>query len=54
MCKRAAQAGLSMSMFERLRLLGIKPFRLQVRGQPAGQRPRLRARLLGRVWGQGL
>ncbi len=32
MCKKAAEAGLSMSLFERLRLLGIKPVRLQVRG----------------------
>lgn len=30
MCKRAAAAGLSMSLFERLRLLGVKPTRLQV------------------------
>jgi regulator of nonsense transcripts 1 len=30
MNKRAAEAGLSQSMFERLRLLGIKPIRLQV------------------------
>jgi len=32
MCKRAAEAGLSQSLFERLRLLGIKPIRLQVGG----------------------
>lgn len=31
MCKRAAEAGLSLSLFERLRLLGTKPLRLQVR-----------------------
>ena len=31
MCKKAAEAGLSQSLFERLRLLGIKPIRLQVR-----------------------
>jgi regulator of nonsense transcripts 1 len=30
MCKKAAQAGLSQSLFERLRLLGVKPTRLQV------------------------
>lgn len=30
MCKRAAEAGLTQSLFERLRLLGIKPIRLQV------------------------
>ncbi|KAI8467101.1 MAG: P-loop containing nucleoside triphosphate hydrolase protein [Monoraphidium minutum] len=30
MCKRAAEAGLSLSLFERLRLLGCKPLRLQV------------------------
>lgn len=30
-CKPAAGAGLVMSLFERLRLLGIKPIRLQVR-----------------------
>jgi regulator of nonsense transcripts 1 len=30
MCKRAAEAGLSLSLFERLRLLGAKPCRLQV------------------------
>lgn len=30
MCKKAAEAGLSMSLFERLRLLGVKPIRLQV------------------------
>jgi hypothetical protein len=31
MCKRAAEAGLSLSLFERLRLLGTKPHRLQAR-----------------------
>lgn len=31
MCKQAAQAGLSQSLFERLVLLGIKPIRLQAR-----------------------
>jgi superfamily I DNA and/or RNA helicase len=31
MCKRAAEAGLCQSLFERLRLLGVKPIRLQVR-----------------------
>jgi hypothetical protein len=36
MCKRAAEAGLSLSLFERLRLLGTKPLRLQVR---AARRP---------------
>lgn len=30
MCKKAAEAGLSQSLFERLRLLGVKPIRLQV------------------------
>ena len=30
MCKKAAEAGLCQSMFERLRLLGVKPVRLQV------------------------
>lgn len=30
MCKRAAEAGLCQSLFERLRLLGVKPIRLQV------------------------
>jgi len=30
MCKKAAEAGLTQSLFERLRLLGIKPIRLQV------------------------
>ena len=30
MCKKAARAGLSQSLFERLVLLGIKPIRLQV------------------------
>jgi regulator of nonsense transcripts 1 len=30
MCKRSAEAGLCQSLFERLRLLGIKPIRLQV------------------------
>eukprot|EP01025_Chloroclados_australasicus_P031642 TRINITY_DN3197_c1_g1_i1.p1 TRINITY_DN3197_c1_g1~~TRINITY_DN3197_c1_g1_i1.p1 ORF type:complete len:1086 (-),score=127.84 TRINITY_DN3197_c1_g1_i1:961-3822(-) len=30
MCKKAAKAGLSLSMFERLVLLGIKPIRLNV------------------------
>eukprot|EP00879_Flechtneria_rotunda_P009589 GHRR01010035.1.p1 GENE.GHRR01010035.1~~GHRR01010035.1.p1 ORF type:complete len:580 (+),score=218.85 GHRR01010035.1:893-2632(+) len=30
MCKRAAEVGLTQSLFERLRLLGIKPIRLQV------------------------
>lgn len=30
MCKKAGEAGLSMSLFERLRLLGVKPVRLQV------------------------
>lgn len=33
MCKRAGEAGLSQSLFERLRLLGIKPIRLQVSWQ---------------------
>ena len=31
MAKAAAQAGLSQSLFERMRLLGVKPLRLQVR-----------------------
>lgn len=35
MCKKAAEAGLSQSLFERLRLLGIKPIRLQARRLPA-------------------
>lgn len=35
MCKRAAEAGLCQSLFERLRLLGVKPIRLQVR-HPCG------------------
>jgi regulator of nonsense transcripts 1 len=35
MCKRAAEAGLCQSLFERLRLLGVKPIRLQV-GHSAG------------------
>lgn len=30
MCKRAAAAGLTLSLFERLRLLGCRPLRLQV------------------------
>lgn len=30
MCKNAAKAGLSQSLFERLILLGVKPIRLQV------------------------
>ena len=30
MCKRAAQAGLQQSLFERLVILGIRPIRLQV------------------------
>ena len=30
MCKKAARAGLSQSLFERLVMLGIKPIRLQV------------------------
>ena len=30
MAKAAAQAGLSQSLFERVRLLGVKPLRLQV------------------------
>lgn len=30
MCKKAARAGLSQSLFERLVLLDIKPIRLQV------------------------
>jgi hypothetical protein len=30
MCKKAAEAGLCLSLFERLRLLGVKPIRLQV------------------------
>ncbi|PIA32540.1 hypothetical protein AQUCO_04400027v1 [Aquilegia coerulea] len=30
MCKKAARAGLAQSLFERLVLLGVKPFRLQV------------------------
>ncbi len=30
MCKRAAQAGLQQSLFERLVILGIRPMRLQV------------------------
>ncbi|XP_043192907.1 regulator of nonsense transcripts 1-like [Amphibalanus amphitrite] len=30
MCKRAARAGLSQSLFERLVVLGIRPFRLEV------------------------
>uniref|UniRef100_A0A6M2DNA6 DNA helicase n=1 Tax=Xenopsylla cheopis TaxID=163159 RepID=A0A6M2DNA6_XENCH len=30
MCKKAAKAGLSQSLFERLVVLGIKPFRLEV------------------------
>lgn len=30
MCKKAAKAGLAMSLFERLVLLGIRPIRLQV------------------------
>lgn len=36
MCKKAAEAGLSQSLFERLRLLGVKPIRLQVGGWGAG------------------
>lgn len=36
MCKRAAEAGLSLSLFERLRLLGCRPLRLQVRAPPRG------------------
>ncbi|XP_021308583.1 regulator of nonsense transcripts 1 homolog isoform X1 [Sorghum bicolor] len=30
MCKKAARAGLAQSLFERLVILGVKPFRLQV------------------------
>ncbi|KXZ44312.1 hypothetical protein GPECTOR_69g405 [Gonium pectorale] len=30
MCKKASEAGLCQSLFERLRLLGVKPIRLQV------------------------
>ena len=30
MCKKAARAGLSQSLFERLVVLGIRPFRLEV------------------------
>lgn len=30
MCKKAAKAGLSQSLFERLVVLGIRPIRLQV------------------------
>ena len=30
MCKKAAEAGMSQSLFERLRLCGVKPTRLQV------------------------
>ena len=30
MCKKAAKAGLTQSLFERLVLLGIRPIRLQV------------------------
>lgn len=30
MCKKAARAGLSQSLFERLVVLGIRPIRLQV------------------------
>lgn len=30
MCKKAAKAGLSQSLFERLVVLGIRPFRLEV------------------------
>ena len=33
MCKKAAEAGLCQSLFERLRLLGVKPIRLQVRAR---------------------
>ena len=32
MCKKAARAGLSQSLFERLVVLGIRPIRLQVHG----------------------
>jgi len=32
MCKKAARAGLSQSLFERLVVLGIRPIRLQVCG----------------------
>ena len=30
MCKKAANGGLSQSLFERLVVLGIRPFRLEV------------------------
>lgn len=40
MCKRAGEAGLSLSLFERLRLLGTKPHRLQVRMGVKPSRPR--------------
>ena len=30
MCKKASRAGLSQSLFERLVVLGIRPFRLEV------------------------
>jgi len=38
MCKQAAQAGLSQSLFERLVLLGIKPIRLEVSPLPPLER----------------
>ena len=31
MCKKAATGGLSQSLFERLVVLGIRPFRLEVK-----------------------
>jgi hypothetical protein len=39
MCKKAAEAGLCLSLFERLRLLGVKPIRLQVRACAWAQAP---------------
>ena len=36
MCKKAAAAGLSQSLFERLVILGIRPVRLQVRVTSCG------------------
>ncbi len=47
MCKRAAEAGLCQSLFERLRLLGVKPLRLQVGGWLIGRsRQQLHSRVL--------
>ena len=51
MCKKAAKAGLSQSLFERLVVLGIRPIRLQVqyRMHPAPSHPTSSTRALSRT-----